>query len=83
MILVIIFLLVFCLVGRLKESKQLMTVLSHPVFQSDPLAAIHQHLQSTQPPPEKKPGKKSGDDGKKKRKKKKSKSSSGVQSMEM
>lgn len=66
----------------LKESKQLMTVLGHPVFQSDPLAAIHQHLQSTQPPPEKKPGKKSIVDGKKK-KKKKSKSSSGVESMAM
>ncbi|XP_057546073.1 uncharacterized protein LOC130825058 [Amaranthus tricolor] len=64
----------------LKEAKQLMTVISHPIFQSDPLAAIHQHLQNTQPAPEHKlPSK---DDAKKKRKKKK-KSSSGPQSMEL
>lgn len=58
------------------------TVLSHPVFQLDPLAAIHQHLQNTQPAPEIKPVKKSKDDAKKKRKKK-TKKSSEPQSMEM
>ncbi|KAL4602963.1 hypothetical protein ACB092_10G091100, partial [Castanea dentata] len=31
----------------LKEGKQLSIVLKHPTFQLDPLAAIHQHLQST------------------------------------
>lgn len=66
----------------LKEAKQLMTVLSHPVFRSDPLAAIHQHLQNTQAAPETKPVKKSKDDAKKKRKKK-TKSSSQPESMEM
>ncbi|KAL5790569.1 hypothetical protein ACOSQ2_005457 [Xanthoceras sorbifolium] len=33
----------------LKEGKQLSAVLNHPTFQEDPLAAIHQHLESTQP----------------------------------
>ncbi|XP_068648343.1 uncharacterized protein [Aristolochia californica] len=33
-----------------KEGAKLKAVLSHPVFQSDPLSAIHQHLESTQPP---------------------------------
>ncbi|KAG6647596.1 hypothetical protein I3843_07G087500 [Carya illinoinensis] len=33
----------------LKEGKHLRMVLSHPAFQSDPFATIHQHLQSTQP----------------------------------
>ncbi|KAF5185503.1 ribosome biogenesis protein [Thalictrum thalictroides] len=32
-----------------KEGKQLKAVLSNPVFQLDPLAAIHQHLERTQP----------------------------------
>ncbi|XP_010691706.2 uncharacterized protein LOC104904968 isoform X1 [Beta vulgaris subsp. vulgaris] len=67
----------------LKEAKQMMTVLGHPVFQSDPLAAIHRHLQNTQPAPEIKPAKKSKDDAKKRKKKKKAKTSSEPQSMEM
>ncbi|GAB4838738.1 hypothetical protein Ancab_028281 [Ancistrocladus abbreviatus] len=66
----------------LKEGKQLMTVLNHPAFQSDPLAAIHQHLQYTQPDVEKKPAKKRNEDGKKK-KNKKSKSSSGPRAMDV
>ncbi|GMH12146.1 hypothetical protein Nepgr_013987 [Nepenthes gracilis] len=58
----------------LKEGKQLMAVLNHPAFQSDPLGAIHQHLQCTQPAIEKKPLKNRIQEGKKK-KRKKSKSS--------
>lgn len=50
---------------RIKEGNQLGRVLSHPVFQSDPLAAIHQHLRSTQPVT---------DDDKQEKKKKKKKS---------
>ncbi|OVA15904.1 hypothetical protein BVC80_1821g67 [Macleaya cordata] len=65
-----------------KESERLKTVLSHPAFQSDPLAAIHQHLESTQPAPVEKPKEKSKKCGKKK-KGKKSKTSSGVQSMDI
>ncbi|KAH7834010.1 hypothetical protein Vadar_011891 [Vaccinium darrowii] len=42
----------------LKETNQLKTVLDHPAFQADPLAAIHQHLQSTQPVTVEKPVKK-------------------------
>lgn len=72
---------------RLKEAKQLKTVLSNPTFQSDPLAAIHLHLQTTQPVIEKKPEKrdKSGDKDKKKKKKSKGKkkSDSSAQAMEM
>ncbi|XAR59422.1 hypothetical protein NMG60_11015257 [Bertholletia excelsa] len=66
----------------LKETNQLKTVLSHPAFQSDPLAAIHQHLQSTQPVRDEKPQRKNKN-GKKKAKKKKPKASSGPQSMEI
>ncbi|KAJ0010693.1 hypothetical protein Pint_33870 [Pistacia integerrima] len=42
----------------LKEGKQLGTVLNHPAFQVDPLAAIHQHLESTAPISDEKPKKK-------------------------
>ncbi|KAL9238314.1 hypothetical protein vseg_012749 [Gypsophila vaccaria] len=66
----------------LQESNQLKTVFNNPAFQADPLAAIHEHLQSMQPVPERKPRKKSDNDSKKKRKKK-SKTSSAPQSMEM
>ncbi|KAF5751181.1 putative ribosome biogenesis protein slx9-like isoform X2 [Tripterygium wilfordii] len=64
----------------LKEGKQLCAVLNHPVFQSDPLAAIHQHLQMTQPveKPDRKMNK-----NKKKEMKKKSKASTESQSMDM
>ena len=48
-------------------------VINHPVYQSDPLAAIYQHLQTTQPAPDKKPKKKDGKSRKSKTKKKKSK----------
>lgn len=67
---------------RLKEANQLNAVLKHPVFQSDPLAAIHQHLQSTQPVMEEKPKKKNKSGGKKK-KNKKSKASAVPESMDM
>ncbi|KAH9623106.1 hypothetical protein KSS87_002537 [Heliosperma pusillum] len=65
----------------LQEANRMQAVLSSPTFQSNPLAAIYQHLQSTQPAQETKPRKKSNDD--KKKKKKKSKTSSAPQSMEM
>ncbi|PRQ19909.1 hypothetical protein RchiOBHm_Chr7g0222441 [Rosa chinensis] len=53
----------------LKEGKQLTTVLNHPAFQSDALAAIHQHLERTQPVrEEEKPEKRKNKCGSKKRK---------------
>ncbi|XP_058081880.1 uncharacterized protein LOC131229855 [Magnolia sinica] len=61
-----------------KESNQLRAVLNHPVFQSDPLSAIHQHLASTQPLPVSSQEKRSGKMDKKK-KRKRSKVSSGGQ----
>ncbi|WCJ17791.1 hypothetical protein M5689_000184 [Euphorbia peplus] len=70
----------------LKESKQLSTVLNHPAFQSDPLQAIHQHLQNTQPPADEKPKKKlkNVNGSKKKGKKKKKPSASNEpQSMDL
>ncbi|OMO74010.1 hypothetical protein CCACVL1_17015 [Corchorus capsularis] len=67
----------------LREGKQLSAVQSHPAFQADPLAAIHQHLQNTQPVSEEKPKKKTSKNGGKKKKSKKSKGSSGPQSMDM
>uniref|UniRef100_A0A2P2JXJ6 Uncharacterized protein MANES_10G074300 n=1 Tax=Rhizophora mucronata TaxID=61149 RepID=A0A2P2JXJ6_RHIMU len=66
----------------LKEGKQLSTVLNHPAFLSDPLGAIHQHLESTQPAPDEKPKKMSSKKGGKKSKGKKSKASNGTQSMD-
>lgn len=66
----------------LKESNQLKAVINHPAFQSDPLGAIYQHLQSTQPVADEKPSSKDSKTGKKKMKRKKSKSSGGQQSME-
>ncbi|XP_058191403.1 uncharacterized protein LOC131308478 [Rhododendron vialii] len=66
----------------LKEGNQLKTVLNHPDFQSDPLAAIHQHLQSTQPVTDEKPARKKTKGGKTKSKKKKPRTSSGLKSME-
>ncbi|XP_074308829.1 uncharacterized protein LOC141643536 isoform X2 [Silene latifolia] len=65
----------------LHEANRLQGIFSIPTFQSDPLAAIYQHLQSTQPALETKPKKSSNDD--KKKKKKKSKKSSAPQPMEM
>ncbi|PON73965.1 ribosome biogenesis protein [Parasponia andersonii] len=67
---------------RLKEAKQLSTVLKHPAFQSDPLPSIHQHLQSTQPVIDEKPKKKNKNGGTKK-KDKKTKASTGPESMDM
>ncbi|XVE49244.1 hypothetical protein DITRI_Ditri01bG0067200 [Diplodiscus trichospermus] len=67
----------------LKEGKQLSAVLKHPAFQADPLAAIHQHLQSTQPVSVEKPKKKKTINGGKKKKSKKSKASSRPQSMDI
>lgn len=69
--------------GRVKEAKQMRNVINHPIFQSDPLAAIHQHLQNTQPASETELVKKAKDNAKKKKKKKKTKSSSEPQSMEL
>lgn len=48
-------------------------VINHPVYQSDPLAAIYQHLQMTQPAVEKNPKRKDGKTRKSKAKKKNSK----------
>ncbi|KAI3789274.1 hypothetical protein L2E82_02066 [Cichorium intybus] len=70
----------------MKESNQLKTVLNDPVFKADPLAALHQHLQSTQPviekPARKRENGKKGKSNKNKNKKKGSKAPSGGQSME-
>ncbi|KAK6282539.1 hypothetical protein POUND7_016364 [Theobroma cacao] len=66
----------------LREGKQLSAVLKHPAFQADPLAAIHQHLQSTQPVLDEKPKKKANKNGGKKKRSKKSKALSGSQSMD-
>lgn len=65
---------------RLKESSQLKTVINHPVFQSDPMAAIFQHLQNTQPAVDEKPKRKDSKTRKNKTKKRKSKA---TQSMEI
>ncbi|KAG8368423.1 hypothetical protein BUALT_Bualt15G0043900 [Buddleja alternifolia] len=66
----------------LKEGNQLKTVINHPVFQSDPLAAIYQHLQNTQPASDEKPKRKDSKTGKPKSKRKKSKAPA-QQSMEI
>ncbi|KAB1227461.1 hypothetical protein CJ030_MR1G023803 [Morella rubra] len=67
----------------LKEGRQLNTVLNHPAFLSDPLAAIHQHLQSTQLVTDEKPKKKANKNEGRKRKGKRSMASNGTQSMVM
>ncbi|XP_017219125.1 uncharacterized protein LOC108196375 isoform X7 [Daucus carota subsp. sativus] len=67
----------------LKEGKQLNNVLNHPAVKADPLGAIHQHLQNTQPLTDVKQIKKPKKVGKKKAKGKKSKASSAPQSMDM
>ncbi|KAL0348337.1 UNVERIFIED_CONTAM: hypothetical protein Sangu_1061500 [Sesamum angustifolium] len=64
----------------LKESNQLKTVINHPVFHSDPLGAIYQHLQNTQPATDDKPKRK---DSKTRKKTKKKKSNASQQSMEI
>lgn len=66
----------------LKEDNQLRAVFNHPAFQSDPLGAIHQHLQSTQPTVDEKPKRRENKNGNRKGKKK-SKASAGLQSMEI
>ncbi|KAJ0076750.1 hypothetical protein Patl1_35466 [Pistacia atlantica] len=66
----------------LKEGKQLSTVLNHPAFQVDPLAATHQHLESTAPVSDEKPKKKTEKTAWKKKKGDKSKTSSEPQSMD-
>lgn len=66
----------------MKEGKQLSTVLNHPAFQVDPLAAINQHLESTQRVSDEKPKKKMNKNGSKKRKGK-SKTSDRAQSMDV
>ncbi|XVF45077.1 hypothetical protein PTKIN_Ptkin02bG0176700 [Pterospermum kingtungense] len=67
----------------LREGKQLDAVVKHPAFQADPLAAIHQHLQSTQPVSDEKPKKKTTKNGRKKKKSKNSNTSSRPQSMDI
>ncbi|MFQ6630202.1 hypothetical protein Gotur_007174, partial [Gossypium turneri] len=67
----------------LKEGKQLSAVLEHPAFQADPLAAIHQHLQNTQPVLDEKPKKKKNQNGGRKKKSKKLKALSRQQSMDI
>ncbi|KAG6487237.1 uncharacterized protein LOC122009582 [Zingiber officinale] len=62
------------------EGAHLKRVLDDPVFQMDPLAAIHEHLRRTQPPPE---TVKERISGKKQSKKKKKKPSSGSQLMDI
>ncbi|KAG6483302.1 hypothetical protein ZIOFF_059946 [Zingiber officinale] len=62
------------------EGAHLKRVLDDPVFQMDPLAAIHEHLRRTQPPPE---TVKEWISGKKQSKKKKKKPSSGSQLMDI
>lgn len=66
----------------LKEDNQLRAVFNHPAFQSDPLGAIHQHLQSTQPTVDEKTKRRENKNGNRKRKQK-SKASVGLQSMEI
>lgn len=64
----------------IEEGNQLKAVLSHPDFKANPLAAIHQHLQSTQPPNEDKQKKKNGS---KKSKEKRQKAASELQPMDI
>ncbi|CAL9772902.1 unnamed protein product [Musa acuminata subsp. burmannicoides] len=64
-----------------REGAQLRQVLNDPSFQLDPLAAIHQHLQRTQPPPACDKEKISGKA--KRNKKRMKKPSSGSQSMDI
>ncbi|OIT07478.1 PREDICTED: putative ribosome biogenesis protein slx9-like isoform X1 [Nicotiana attenuata] len=66
----------------LKEGNQFQAVINHPAFQADPLGAIHQHLQSTQPTLDDKPKKREKKNGNRKGKKK-SKASAAPQSMEI
>ncbi|KAJ9537901.1 hypothetical protein OSB04_030634 [Centaurea solstitialis] len=66
----------------MKESNQLKTVINDPVFKADPLAALHQHLQSTQPVSDEKPARKNKTGKKKKKKNKGSKTPTATQSME-
>ncbi|KAK9109302.1 hypothetical protein Sjap_017362 [Stephania japonica] len=64
-----------------KEGNRLKAVLSNPAFQSDPFAALHQHLQNTQPTlSDEKPVKSSTN--RKKNKRKKSKALPGAQTMD-
>ncbi|KAH0448455.1 hypothetical protein IEQ34_022255 [Dendrobium chrysotoxum] len=63
-----------------KESELLRFVHSHPAFQADPISAIQQHLEQTQPQP---PVETRGSNKSKKEKRKRSKKSASVQNMEM
>ena len=67
---------------RQREGAQLKAVLNDPTFQIDPLTAIHQHLQRTQPPSASDQEKGSGKT-KKAKKKGAKKSQSGPQSMDI
>lgn len=68
----------------LKEGQRLCELFKNDSFQVNPLAAIHQHLRSTQPEPvvEKQPKKKANVNGSTKRKKK-SKAAAGLKSMDI
>ncbi|GLU09175.1 hypothetical protein SLE2022_260480 [Rubroshorea leprosula] len=66
----------------LKEAEHLNAVIKDPAFQADPLAAIYQHLERTQPVSDVKEKKKAKKNGSKRRKGK-SKVSSGSQSMDI
>ncbi|KAF6176192.1 hypothetical protein GIB67_023483 [Kingdonia uniflora] len=59
------------------EGKQLLAVINHPNYQSNPLAAIQRHLESTQPVIVEEPKKKTKKTGKK------SKASSDAQAMDI
>ncbi|KAF6170228.1 hypothetical protein GIB67_038761 [Kingdonia uniflora] len=63
------------------EGKQLLAVINHPNYQSNPLATIQRHLESTQPVIVEEPKKKSNRTGKKEAKK--SKASSNAQAMDI
>lgn len=69
----------------LKEGQRLCELFKNDSFQVNPLAAIHQHLRSTQPEPvaeKQQPKKKANVNGSKKRKKK-SKAGAGLKSMDI
>ncbi|KAH6770287.1 hypothetical protein C2S52_015090 [Perilla frutescens var. hirtella] len=64
----------------LKESNKLKMVINHPIYQSDPLAAIYKHLQMTHPATEEKPKRK---DGKKRKSKARKKKPTATKSMDI
>ncbi|KAK8913733.1 hypothetical protein KSP39_PZI023979 [Platanthera zijinensis] len=63
-----------------RETEALRSVHDHPVFQADPISAIQQHLEQTQPPP---PLEKRVKRSKKDKRKKSKLPTAGLQSMEV